>query len=259
MPGYVRGSTGCLAAAAPAWYCPPMMNFDDKQLKEYEAELKTFGARAFPFATKQTINSAAFRTRELTQQNIRNNMTTRNKFTERSIRVVQAKTLNVRKQEAIVGSLADYMELQEFGGVKTRKGQKGVPLATAYAAGQKGERTRLPRGGNKLAKIQLKNRRTPGKSRKARNVALVKQAAASKNRYIYMDLGRRRGIFRVTGGMRKPRVQMVWDLTHNSVYIPATPTLKPATDDALKLMPAMYFKAIKFQLDRHNLNRMRLR
>ena len=154
-----------------------------------------------------------------------------------------------------MGSVADYMEDQEFGATITRKGSKGKPIATSYAAGQEGQqpRTKVPRKANKLASIQLKRNKQAGGSRKQRNLMAVKQAAASGSKFVYMDLGRRQGIFRVLGGKKKPRVRMVWDLSNTTVIIPRRPTIGPAATATRRLMPEIYREALVFQAKRNRL------
>ncbi len=181
-----------------------MLKLDDKELKRFERDLKTFGARAFPFATKNTVNTAAFRTRKAATHIVSNRMTLRNRHTIQSIRVEQTKTLRVERQAAIVGSTAKYMLDQEFGAV-----HKGKPIATSYAAGQGmgvQPRTRLPRKANRMQNIQLKKQRYRGNSRKQRNLVAIKEAAASGRKLIFLDLGRRQGIFRVVGGKKRPKI-----------------------------------------------------
>lgn len=229
-----------------------MIEVDTRQLKELERDLKVFARRAYPFATKSTVNGAAFQTQKTARRDIQVKMVTRNKFTVQSVRVEQARTLNVNRQAAIVGSIADYMADQEFGGVTVKTGGEGVAIPTGYSAGQENQqpRTKLPRKPNKLSNIQLKRRRGKAVSRKQRNVAAVKAAAASNNKYVYLDIGKRKGIFRVIGGKRKPRLKMVYDLSRASTPIPKNPWLKPATDDTQQKIPAIYFKALTFQANR---------
>jgi hypothetical protein len=234
-----------------------MIILDDKNIKKYEQDLKTFANRAYPYATRHTVNTAAFKARELAQSNVRNEMVTRNKWTERSIQVDKTGTLNVHRQAAIVGSKADYMETQEFGGTETSSSGKGVAIATSYSAGQEGHRprTRLPRRPNKMAAIQLQKRRKRGTSRAQQNFIAIREAATSGTKFLYLDLGRRRGIFRVTGGKRKPRIKMVHDLTRSSVAIPKSPWLAPAVRDTEKFIPGIYKDALVFQLQRNRLFR----
>lgn len=234
-----------------------MIKIDDKQIKKYERDLKTFADRAYPYASRHTVNTSAFKAREIAQSNVRNDMVTRNKWTERSIQVEKTDTLNVSRQAAIVGSKADYMETQEFGGVEQSSGGKGVAIATSYSAGQEGQRprTRLPRRPNKMGAIQLQKRRKAGGSRKQQNFIAVREAAASGQKFLYLDLGRRRGIFKVTGGKRKPKIKMVHDLSRASVTIPKRPWLAPAVKDTEKFIPGIYKDALVFQLQRNNLFR----
>ncbi len=237
-----------------------MFKINNDQILNYEDDLKKFRFKAFPFATKATINGAAFKARGFAQENIRNDMIQRNRFTVSSVRVEQAKTLNIRRQAAIVGSIADYMEDQEFGVTKTRKGKEGIPIATSYAAGQAQNaqpRTRLPRKPNKMASIQLNKRRKKGSNRKQQNIAAIRLAAQSGNKYVFLDLGRTRGIFRVLGGKRKPRIKMVWSMSRRSVVIPKNPWLAPAIKRTEPEIPQLYANALRFQLKRHNLFRNR--
>lgn len=229
-----------------------MFEIDSKDLKRLEGDLKTFARRAYPFATKATINRAAFETRKEYQSNMRDDLILRNKWTERSVRVEQAKTLNVSRQEAVVGSLAEYMATQEFGGtVRGKSG--GQPIATNYAAGQgtsNAPRLRLPRKPNQLKSIQLKRGVRGVAGREARTVATVRAAAAAGDKFVYLDLGRRKGIFRVLGGKRKPYLRMVWDLTRKSVHVPRRPLLLPATNTVQRRIPEYYRDALLFQLRR---------
>ena len=231
-----------------------MIEVDVQDVKQYESDLKTFAKKAFPFATKATVNKAAFETRRVAQSRLENDFVLRNRFTRSSVRVEQARTLDVRRQEAIVGSIADYLATQEFGGVE-RGGGKHQPIATSYSAGlseQARPRTRLPRKPNQMQAIQLKRRGRGAKSRKQRNLMAVKEAAAGGNKFVYLDLGRRQGIFRVLGGKRSPRVKMVWDLSRRSVRIPRKPWLAPATRQVQGNLPQYYTEALAFQLRRHS-------
>ena len=229
-----------------------MFKFDDRDVRRLERTLEKIKDRAIPFATKSTLNSAAFLAQKIWRADVASTMTLRNKFTQQSMRVVTTRTLNVRQQAAIVGSIADYMETQEFGGTKTKKGKEGVSLTTGYAAGQQGQqpRTRLARKANSLRTIQLKSRGRKGATRGQRNLIAVKQAAGSNNKFIFMDLGRRKGLFKVIGGKRNPRVKMVHDLTKQSVRIPANKSLTRSVDKTNPALPALYAEALRFQLKR---------
>lgn len=233
-----------------------MIKIDNKQIKRFEADLKTFAKRAYPFATKSTINGTAFETQSRAKANIRESMTTRNRFTESSVRVVQAKGLDVGRQEARTGSTAPYMADQEFGVTHHATGKHGVTLQTSYSAGQ-GEakpRTRLPRKANAMQNVQLSKRRGRAKGSKLQqNFVKVKQAAENGDRYVFLDLRRGPGVFRVLGGKRKPRIRMIADLSHRSVVIPRNPWLAPAAEAARRGIPVRYERALRFQLKRQGL------
>lgn len=235
-----------------------MFKVNTKDLKRLEKDLKTFASKALPFATRSTINNAAFTARKLAQTNIREGMVNRNKFTANSIRVGQSRTLKISKQSSTVGSIADYMEDQEFGGLKTSKGKEGTPIATSYSAGQglnAQPRTRLSRRPNTLRAIKLSKRRKGPGVRKQQNIIAIKQAAKTGRRFVFLDLSRRKGIFKVVGGVRRTKIKMVHDLTSKTVRIPRNPWLAPAVVDTKRQIPGIYFKALEFQARRRGLFR----
>lgn len=233
-----------------------MFGVDTRDIKEMERDLKTFARKAYPFATRKTVNDAAFQAQRIARADVREEMVNRNRFTVQSIQVEQTKTLQVSRQAAVVGSIADYMEDQEFGAVKTKTGKEGVSIATSYSAGQGDNaqpRTRLPRKPNRMANIQLQRRRKKGTSRKQQNLIAIKQAAETGRKYVFLDLGRTKGIFKVTGGKRRPKIKMVHDMSRQSVVIPKNPWLAPAFEETTRMIPAFYADALRFQLRRRGL------
>jgi len=233
-----------------------MIKFDDTELVELQKDLKVFAKRSLPFATKNTINQTAFLARKIAQDNIRNKMTVRNRFTLNSIRVNQTKTLNISRQEALTGSTADYMETQEFGGIKTSKGKEGVPIATNFSAGVSHgakPRTKLPKKSNRLGNIRLKRGRKRGQNQKQKNFLAIRQAAETSQKFIFLDLSKSKGIFKVVGGKRRPRIEMVQDMSNKAVTIKRNPWLKPAADGAQKQLPKIYLKSLQFQARRQGL------
>lgn len=229
-----------------------MISIDDRDFKKLEKDLKTFGARALPFATKATLNGAAFSARKIAQDTIGAKMTERNAFTRRSIQVQKAFTLNIAHQEAIVGSTADYMETQEFGGSKKKTGKHGVAIPTSEASGEGPSafpRRRVVRRANKLSVLTLTKRRASG-DRKQRNKIAIMEAISTKRRFVFLDLGRRSGIFRVLGSKKNPRLRKLWDMSKPHVVIPKRPWLAPSVAKAQAAMPRQYEKALRFQLKR---------
>lgn len=234
-----------------------MFKIDDRQIQELEKDLKAFAGRALPFATRKTLNDAAFATQKIARADVDRDFVLRNRFTVQSIRVEQTRTLSMRRQAAIVGSTADYMADQEFGATETARGSEGVPIPTSYAAGLSENaqpRTRLPRKPNKIQNIKLRNRGNGSMTRKQRNLVSIQSAAEGKgSKFVFLDFGRKRGIFRVIGGKRKPKIKMIYDLSERSVRIPATPWLRPSYNEAARMIPAFYADALRFQLKRRGL------
>lgn len=226
-----------------------MFGVNTREVKQLERDLKRLASDAMPFAARKTVNDAAFQAQRIARVDVARNMINRNRYTVQSIQVERAR----HKPVAIVGSVADYMEAQEFGATKSNP-----TIATSYSAGQ-GEdaqpRTRLPRKQNAMANIRLQRRRKPGTSKRQRNYLAIQQAASSGRKYVYLDLGRSKGIFRVTGGKRRPKIKMVHDMSRQSVTIPRNPWLKPAFDEAARMLPAFYADALRFQLRRRGLLR----
>lgn len=226
---------------------------------EFELQLTRFREKALPFATRNTLNTVGFAVRRIAIERIQDEFITRNKFTTRSIRVEQTRSLIISDQRTIVGSTADYMEVQEFGGTKSKKGKKGTPIPTSYSARLPQNtipRTKLPTRGNKLQNIRLtKGRSGKRQSTKQRNHVTILLAAREGRKFIFLDLGQTQGIFKVIGGKKKPKIKMIYDLSNQSVRIPRHPWLAPSIDDVLPLIPDIYIKSLEFQINRFKLFR----
>jgi len=242
-----------------------MFEFIHKDINKLESDLKLFASRAVNFANRSAINTGVFETQKIIRTDLREKMILRNKFTERSIQFELSKSLQIERQAAFVGSTEDYMEDQEFGGIKMSRGKHGVPLPTTVASGEglgNKKRTRLPRARNKLRKIKLSTKRKrAAKSTKQANVFAVQDAVMTGKRVIFLELGKTKGIFRVKGGSKKfkrgwpkgAKIRMLYDLSNQSVNIKPTPWLRPAVNKIRKQMPEIYFKALLFQKKRLNL------
>lgn len=242
-----------------------MFSIDDKNIKQLEWDLGALKAKAIPFATKFVINGAARDARTEYQKEIRKDLILRNKFTENSVRFKTTNTLNINNQVSVVGSVAPYMDEQEFGGVKVSKGKHGVPLATSYSSGE-GESTqprkKLPRRANLRRNIHLRPGARKPKTPKQAFIFKVQDAVTSGNRVFYHKFKNgSKGIYRVLGGSKKfkrgwpgkARIKMVWGLSNRSVRIPKEPMLKPAHAAAASRIPEEYKKALLFQLKKHRL------
>lgn len=237
-----------------------MFSIKTDEINKLEDDLRQASKRTIPYATRNTVNKMAFVGMRIAKHHVNKNLTLRNKWTEKSIRVQTTKTLEITRQASVLGSTEDYMEDQEFGATKRRKGKEGVSIPTGYASGEgrtPKPRRRLPRGRNQLRKIKLHNRRTGGKTKKQEILIRVRQAVKTGNRYIYLDTHRTKGIFRVLSGTKKnpqkARLEMVYSLEHASVRIPRDPWLFPSVQKVKPHIPRIYAKSLEFQLKRLNL------
>lgn len=232
----------------------PEIDFEMRDLQRWNDALERFARRGIPFVARNTLNSAAFLGRKIWVEGaLPSELTLRNKWTARSIRVKKARGRDVRRMESKLGSLADYMRVQELGGVERKTGTHGVAIPTSVASGEgrgKQTRQRLVRRPNRLPNISLGQRPRAGMSRQQRNLVAVKMAVATKRRFVFLDLGRRKGIYRVRGG-RRPRIDLIWDLTHPSVRIPPSATLQKTLAVVTPQIPGLAKRAMLQQLRFH--------
>lgn len=233
------------------------IKFDDKQLLRFQSELKTLKSRALPFATKETVNTAAFGARKQAKRNVQRLMTLRNKRTLSGIRVKPTRTLRIDRQEAIVGTLDPWMEDQEFGSTRVAKGRSGRPQTTSQGSGEGDSarpRKRVARPRNALRNIRLSKRRRGffRRASKQRAVVAVRMAQKRGTKHIFLAMRpSNTGIYKVT----KRGIKLVQAMGQKTHVVPARPWLKPAVDKTRKFMPAIYRRALKKQLRRWGLFR----
>lgn len=227
-----------------------MIFLEDTKIKDLITQLGLINDKAFPYAARYYLNTVAFTARKHWQDEIKKTFINRNRFTVRSIRVTQTRSLNVRSMESITGSIADYMDDQEYGGVKRSKGGSHVNIPTATAAGQAEgtrPRTRPVRKPNRLANIRLKNGQITARNRRQRNLIAVKQARETGQKFVYMETDNSKGIFKVT----RSRIKMVHDLSRKTVKIKREPTLYRSLQHTNKEIPSIAISALEQQIDRH--------
>lgn len=227
-----------------------MFEIEMKNSKRLERDLIKMRSRALPYAVRNTLNSLAFDARKEAQAFITKEMVNRNKFTVNSIRVDRARGVNIESMKSVVGSIAPYMLVQEEGGSKDRKSGKTVAIPTGASAGQRNAvpRTRLPRGMNKMQRIALqRGNLSRAKNRKQRNAIAI---SMSKGGFAYLDLGRRKGIFKIS---KAGKPTMMHDLTRTSVEIKKTEWMKKSSDESYSRREKFYVESLKYQMSRMGL------
>lgn len=223
-------------------------------LDELQRELEQLAKRSVPYAARETLNGLAFAGRKIWQGQMAETLTLRNAFTQRRVLVERASGTRMSEMQAVLGHTEDYMRRLEYGiGERGRRG--GLAIPTEAAAGQaKGS---LPSGRKRavrksliirqLGKVKRQSKSLP---RKARNARAVREAIANGTRLAYLELDRRRGIYKIMGGRKRPQIRKLYDLSRRAVPLPRIPTLQQTLDLTLQQGPAIGLAAVQRQLDR---------
>ena len=225
-------------------------HFDDAEFTAALRKLTKLRRRGIPFAVKGTLNTAAFTARPMWQREIKDQMITRNTWTTRRIGIDKARGRGVDAMKSTIGHTEEYMRQQEEGDVVAKSGKHGKPIPTTVASGEgrsSGPRRRLVRRPNRMGSIVLTDRR--GTSRRQRNAIAISMAMRAGRRYVFLELSRaRQGIFRIMGGRRRPRIEMIWDLSRASIRIPKNPTLEPTMKAMERKLPRIAVDEIQKQI-----------
>ncbi|AUR81629.1 neck protein [Vibrio phage 1.009.O._10N.261.51.C9] len=225
-----------------------MFEINGKELKRLEQQLDQVAEFGLQHAQRNTLNDYAFGTQRQAKQNIRDQFTNRNRWTERSVQVDKASRF-VPSSE--VGSTEDYMREQEFGA----RTESPIHVPTPAASGESvraNKRLRPVRKNNRMNNINLKgrSRRAGGLTRKQQNIAAVRQAADEGRKFVYLDRGKRKGIFRLYGGKRRPRTRLIQDLSRRVRVVPKNQWLAPASDKVMARAGETYYRHLAQQLRR---------
>jgi hypothetical protein len=231
------------------------MTVDTRQIKAFERGLEAVGVTV-KTAERRAINSAAFMARGEWQSDIGKQFVSRNKFTQGAVRVEMARRDG---EGAVVGSIAPYMDEQEFGGTSKR------PVVTPSATGE-GD-TAFPRkkyptltSPNRMKNIRLSKgpMRVRGKvfnpSTKKQEIFLrIREAATRKEKYIHLDMPGKRGIYRLTmrgrvnwtptrthGPGEGIEMKMIYSMVKPQLRIPRHATLLPVVHRVEKRLPVIY-------------------
>jgi hypothetical protein len=219
-----------------------------------QRELEQLARRGVPYAARETLNGLAFEGRKIWQGEMRATLTLRNAFTERRALVERATGTRMSDMQASLGHTEDYMRRLEAGiGERARRG--GLAIPTEAAAGQaKGS---LPAGRKRAVRPSLVirvlgkvKRQAKSLPRKVRNARAVRDAIRNGSRLAYLELDRRRGIYKIMGGRKRPKIRKLYDLSRRAVPLPRIPTLQRTLALTLQHGPRIGLAAIQKQLDR---------
>lgn len=232
-----------------------MIRVDVRGVDQMQRELQQMSARGVPFAARDTVNGMAFEGRRLWGLEMQRALTLRNRYTQSRALVEKATTLRMSAMQARLGHPEEYMRQLEHGG-RERAAKQFRPIPTEHAAGQakgslSGGRRRPVRRANVITTLgSLKAARRSGLGRRAQNAHAVRHALKSGKRLALLDLGKRKGIYRVEGSPKRARIRKLYDLTKRSTPVPKTPTLQPALAKVYVLAPGIAHRALAHQLER---------
>lgn len=236
-----------------------VVSVDASDFEKLQKDLHFLRRKALPHAVRNGLNDEAFGARKIWQTEISQTFNEKNKYTRRSIRVEKARGTDLHRMEAVVGSTADYMDEQEEGATLRSSGSYGTPIPTATASGEGrvrgSDRKRPVRAPNKLDAINIAPRVKKG-SRHVRLAGTIALANRKGYNYVFLNLGRKgqkTGIFKLTGGKRRTKLRMVWDLSEQSVRLKPRPTMAPTVANVRGWAAGLHRRAMIDQMRRHKL------
>ena len=225
-----------------------MIAVDVREVEQLEKDLKTLAKKAFPFAVRDTLNDLAFDARRDYAERAGEEMKLRGPWTVKSMRVDKVRGVMVSKMVSVSGSIEPYMESQESGAKESAKGRYGVP-APAVSKSRIKNRPKTParnRFGGLTGVVSLQKG-----SRQVRNAGAIAYAARKGGGIVFLNLGKRKGLYRVSPGKKRAaKIRKVWDLSKKSITITKNPMLQFAKDKAMKGLFGHYRENMIHQLRR---------
>lgn len=223
-----------------------MITVELKGVKEMLRDLQKMRAKAIPYAIRNALNVAAFETRSIWQREIKSVFTNRNTYTARSIRVEQASTTRL---EAKVGSVADYMNTQEQGGVV--KGKTGHIKAIPMAKARGGANTALVRSRFYLGAIQVAHPALRGGRRQQNAIAIAIARKQGKKVALLTRPSGAKGLFLLGAGTkRKLNTRLLWDVSRGSVRVKPEHTLERSIAAVKPKLEHMMMASLQQQMQR---------
>lgn len=202
------------------------LDFDEAATNRGFANIK----RAQSIAVKNTLNVQAALTRRGYIKNFSDQLIERNTFTRRNIRFEKTEARVISRMETRVGATeaADYMALQEEGGL--RKSKSGKTLGIAQKAARGGSKRRTVLKANYLRKIQRNTVKWPtGKGTKRSRTVIAAKNAKDKNNF--MNYGG--NIYKITSfssknGRVRFRKKHLYNVSKQRTRVQGQPMLLPA-------------------------------
>ncbi|PXX26288.1 hypothetical protein C7967_11550 [Thalassospira sp. 11-3] len=202
------------------------------------SKLERLNRSAFPVAVRQTLNNAAFTTKELVPKVAAQKFTTRQNNFFRAFSVVDKATgFNVNNMRAVAGinaakgdKVADGLEQQETGGVV--EGRKLIPHNMGRISGAYGKKLKAKNRFRNI-KVATKGKRVPG----AKHVLIKK--------------GGRGTVFEIKRLKTKTKLTPIYSYRNtNKSRVAKTPFMAPSAMLAAARLPQYYQKNAENQFKR---------
>ena len=220
---------------------------DLHDFKRLTRDLEKVSKVAVPYGVRNGLNALAFEGRRIWQEVLGETFILRNDWTTRRLHVDKATGTTITGMRSVLASPDAYIERRE----ESTTEDHSVPTGVATGEGRSADpRRRLVRKPNRVSVITLGTRPRTGSNPRQRNAIAVRMAIAAGNPFVFLSLGKRRGIFRVTGGRRTAKVDLVWDTRSKTHHVKAMPTLGPSITRLKVRAPAIMEHAFVDQLRR---------
>ena len=224
-------------------------NLDD--LDELLHKLEKVRRRAVPFAVRDSLNASAFLAKREWTVQLHKRLTVRNTWTAKGIKTENARGLQVARMVSVVGSTREYASKLEEGG--TVSDPRGVPIHTSVASGEgRGARPRKKavRPGNRLNKIRRYKGTHGTQGQKNAEAVRLAMRSGGRTKVAYMELGTKKGLYKVSGSKRNPKIDLLIDVSRTQVRVGPHPTLKPTIASVSPKLRTIHALAIIRQLRR---------
>lgn len=227
------------------------LEVNTEQLDELLHRLEKLRRSAVPYAIRDSLNASAWQAKREWGNEMDKKLTIRNTWTKRGIRTERARGTAIHRMESRVGSVREYMSRLEEGGVISDT--RGVPIHTSVASGEgRGTRprTKVVRPANRLNAIQRHKGIKGNRSQKNWGAVQLALKSGAKNKVAYMEVGARKGLYKVSGSKKNPQIDLLIDLTQTSHRVRARPTLLPTIVALQPKLRTLHALAIIRQLRR---------
>ncbi len=224
-----------------------MLKIDSKQMVQLGRELNKLRSRSVPFAVRQTLNDQAFGARTRWTTSLKKQWAVRTAYLPQRNQVVKAEGFDVARMAAVLGSRVDYMKhLEETGVTKGKSGRFGVAIPAAPKA-KRNEKRAKGWAPNRLNAIKLPGVRFKG-GRQTRNAGTIAYLARKGGGVGFLNLGKNKGLYRISGSEGSPKIRKVWDLSKSAIRVKPKPALEPAAHAVRGMTQAMFEAQLRRQL-----------